>query len=159
MLRRQSFKMTLKTHIEKATVSDAEALSEMSKRAFDSDVRYGGKTPGGPDGYDSAFWQQQVIEAFDYYRIMLGQQPIGGLIVRHMGQQAYRLVRMFIDPTHHRCGYGLTAMNEVLAMYSDARRWWLDTPAWNTRTRPFYLKCGFYIKDDRDGLLIFEREA
>ncbi len=143
------------TYIEKASVDDAEVLSEISKRAFDSDANYGGEGPGGPDGYDSVIWQQQVIEAFDYYKIVLGQRIIGGLIARRFPQQVYKLVRMFIDPTYHRCGHGLAAMKGALAMYPDAERWWLDTPAWNTRTRPFYLKCGFHLEQERDDSLIF----
>jgi len=151
--------MTRHVCIERASVDDAEALSEISRRAFDSDVHCGSEEPGGPDGYDSVSWQQQVIEAFDYYKIVLDQRLIGGLIVRCLPQRVCKLARMFIDPAYHRFGHGMTAMNAALAMYPDAKRWWLDTPAWNTRTRPFYLKCGFHIKEEKDGILIFERTA
>lgn len=35
--------------------------------------------------------------------------------------------------------------------------WWLNTPAWNTRTPGFYERLGFEVVDRRDGLLIYEK--
>ena len=151
--------MTSDVQLEKASLCDAELLAEISKRAFDSDVCCGGKGPGGPPGYDSLSWQQEVIEAVDYYKIMVDRHIIGGVIVRELGRGVYKLMRIFVEPTHHRRGYGLAAVWHVLTMYPDAKQWCLDTPSWNTRTRPFYLKCGFHIKEEKDGALIFERKA
>ena len=48
-------------------------------------------------------------------------------------------------------------MHEVMAKYPQAKRWWLDTPAWNTRTRSFYLKLGFDLTVEKDDFLIFEK--
>ena len=151
--------MSLDIHIERASRSDAEVLAEVSKNAFDSDVCCGGRGPGGPPGYDSVSWQRRVIDAVDYYTITTDRRIIGGVIVRDEGNGVCNLMRVFIDPAYHRRGIGLTAMREVLSRYPNAKRWWLDTPAWNTRTRPFYLKCGFEIREHKDGFLIFERTA
>lgn len=151
--------MSIVVHIEKASLCDAKVLAEISKNSFDSDVCCGGKGPGGPPGYDSISWQQKVIEAVHYYKVMIDQRIIGGVIVSDQEQGVYNLMRIYIDPAYHKRGFGLAAMSDVLSKYPDAKRWWLDTPAWNTRTRPFYLKCGFQIKEEKDGFLIFEREA
>ncbi len=66
---------------------------------------------------------------------------------------------MFIDPKYHRSGYGLQSINDIFKKYPKAKRWWLDTPAWNVRTRLFYLKSGFEIIDEKDEFRIFEYEG
>ena len=130
--------------IEKAQISDTETLTGISKRAFDSDVHCGGQGPGGPPGYDSVSWQKNVIEAVDYYRITLNGETIGGIIVKDEGHGSFNLARIYIDPGYYGNGYGLQSMHAVMAQYPNAKRWWLDTPAWNTRTRSFLSKNGLH---------------
>jgi len=142
--------------LERALISDADRLTEISISAFHTDVDCGGKDLGGPPGYDSILWQEKVIESTDYYKIKLDSDIIGGIIVWDQGNGIFNLMRMYLDPTYHRSGYGLVSIHDAMVKYTSAKRWWLDTPAWNSRTRPFYLKCGFSIREEKDGLLIFE---
>ncbi|MCK4822763.1 GNAT family N-acetyltransferase [bacterium] len=149
--------MERQVEVRRALISDAKTLTGISKRAFDSDVCCGNSGLGGPPGYDSDSWQKKVIEAIDYDKILLNEKIIGGVIVRDEGSGSFNLMRIFIDPDYHRNGYGLQSMHDTLEKYPNAKRWWLDTPAWNTRTCPFYLKLGFEIKEEKDGSLIFEK--
>ena len=48
-------------------------------------------------------------------------------------------------------------MELMFERYPQASIWRTDTPAWNTRTRPFYEKLGFRIVKEEEGLLLFER--
>ena len=47
---------------ERASESDAEALTEIQVRTFDDDSRrFAGEPSGGPPGYDSPEWQVAMM--------------------------------------------------------------------------------------------------
>ena len=145
---------------EKARLADAAVLAEVSKRAFDHDVHYGAPGPGGPPGYDSAAWQAKVMRFGDYYKILEGKRIIGGLVVMRRGAREYEVGRIFIEPEWQDRGIGTGAFEFLWTKYSLAKRWTLDTPAWNRRTRHFYEKLGFVeCGEDGDGCILFERVA
>ncbi len=62
--------MQPKLKLKKALPSDAETLTRISQRAFDSDVDCGATEPGGPPGYNSIPWQKMMINSVDYYKII-----------------------------------------------------------------------------------------
>ena len=145
---------------EKARLADVEPLAEVSKRAFDHDIHYGAPGPGGPPGYDSAAWQAKVMRFGDYYKILDGKRIIGGMVVMRRGAREYEVGRIFIEPEHQNQGIGAEAFEFLWEKYSLAKRWTLDTPAWNRRTRHFYEKVGFVeIGQDSDGCILFERKT
>ena len=45
----------------KARPSDADALAQVSERAFHSDIHCGADEMGGPPGYNSATWQAKIM--------------------------------------------------------------------------------------------------
>lgn len=140
--------MTTDAHLrlELAGPDDAEALTAISKRAFDTDVDVGKARKGGPPGYSSVKWQTDMIgRASAYWKILLDEELIGGAIVISHPRGRYYLARIFIDPDHHRRGLGLRTMRLLFDAYPEARLWNLETPPWNTRTRAFYEKLGFEI--------------
>jgi len=144
---------------QKATDKDAEVLARISKRAFHSDVEIGGPEADGPPGYDSARWQSRMMGLADYYKILLNGHIVGGLILSRMRPQEYELRRVFIDPEVQRQGIGTQACEFLWKTYPLAKRWKLDTPAWNVRTRRFYAKMGFVeIGENEHGLILFERQ-
>ena len=54
---------------------------------------------------------------------------------------------------------GLESVRMLFDLYPEAKKWTLDTPAWNRRTRPFYCKLGFRIVGETgEGLLLFEKK-
>ena len=143
---------------EKARLGEAEKLAEVSKRAFDHDVHYGAPGPGGPPGYDSAAWQAKVMRFGDYYKIVDGKRIIGGMVIMRRAAREYEVGRIFIEPESQDQGIGTEAFEFLWQKYSLAKRWTLDTPAWNERTRHFYEKLGFVeVGPDRDGCILFER--
>lgn len=143
----------------KARPSDAEKLAQASKRAFDDDIRYGAPEPGGPPGYDSAAWQAKMMRMSDYFKIVADGQIIGGIIVFRKGMREYNLGRIFIEPEHQNQGIGTRAFQFLWQEYPLAKRWTLDTPVWNRRTRYFYQKVGFVeIGEDAHGGILFERQ-
>lgn len=144
--------------LELAKESDAPALAEISRRAFDSDVACGAPGPGGPPGYDSAGWQKDSMRrASAYWNILLDGQLVGGAIVMALPRGRYYLARIFLDPSVHHQDLGVRAMSAVLAAYPEARVWRLETPPWNTRTRAFYEKLGFRIVRQTEDDLFFQK--
>jgi hypothetical protein len=59
---------------------------------------------------------------------------------------------VFVDPGYHRRGIGRKSFGLVRNRYPQVKRWTLDTPIWNTRTKPFYEGLGFV----RLGILRYE---
>lgn len=143
---------------EKARPKDAAALAHISERAFHSDIHCGAPGIGGPPGYSSEGWQRQMMGIGDYFKISLGDQIVGGVIVFRKGPREYELGRIFVDPDYQNQEVGTQAMEFLWEEYPLAKRWTLGTPAWNRRTRHFYKKVGFVeIGADGRGGILFEK--
>jgi len=122
---------------------DSEGLAEICKRAFDTDVDVGASGPGGPPGYDSPRAQVRLMGFMDYYKILLDDETVGGVIVGSVGEGHKVLERIFVDPDLHNRGVGTRAMELVMGLYPEVGLWTLGTPEWNVRTEHFYEKLGF----------------
>ncbi|MFW9888486.1 MAG: GNAT family N-acetyltransferase [Candidatus Thorarchaeota archaeon] len=128
-----------------ANPKDAEVLAEISKRAFESDIDVGASAKGGPFGYDSVDDHRRHIMSdwLDYLKVLYDGEIVGGLRVYKMNPGHYEIMGVFVDPDHHRKGIGKESFEIVMKMYPDAKKWTLDTPDWNIRTKNFYEKLGF----------------
>jgi RimJ/RimL family protein N-acetyltransferase len=143
---------------EKARPKDAATLARISERAFHSDIHCGAPGLGGPPGYKSDEWQKKMMHIGDYYTILIGDEIVGGLIVFRKGPRQYQLGRIFVDPDYQNQGVGTQAMELLREEYPLAKRWTLDTPVWNRRTRHFYKKVGFAeVGTDGRGGILFEK--
>jgi ribosomal protein S18 acetylase RimI-like enzyme len=99
-----------------------------------------------------------MIRQHDYFKIVAGALPVGGAIVFRRGARAYELARLFIDPEFQNEGIGTEVLELLWQQYPLAKKWMLDTPAWNERTLHFYEKAGFVeTRRDRRGLVYFAR--
>ncbi len=140
-----------------AEPSDAEILAQISKRAFDSDVAVGAPGIGGPPGYDSPAWQVEMMGSASYFKFLVADEIVGGAIVFPGQRGRIYLGRVFLDPRLHGQGVGLAAMGLLFDHFPEARKWVLETPSWNIRTRNFYLKVGFQLIKETDEDLFFEK--
>ena len=144
--------------IKKAQARDAGRLAQTSKLAFHSDIDCGAPEIGGPPGYDSVRWQARMMRLGDYYKIMVDDLIVGGLIIFRKAVRQYELGRIFIEPAFQNQGVGAQAMAFLDEAYPLAKCWTLGTPLWNRRTRHFYKKVGFTeIGEDGQGGVLFER--
>ncbi|MFX0016129.1 MAG: GNAT family N-acetyltransferase [Promethearchaeota archaeon] len=132
----------IKISIARAMKKDAEKLTSISKRAFDSDIEVGAPGPGGPPWYDSPSFHQRFMKFMDYYKILLDENIVGGIFSRG-GKQHRVLEGIFVDPPCHNQGIASRAMELLWEMYPEVQLWTLGTPEWNVRTRHFYEKLGF----------------
>ncbi|MFW9962762.1 MAG: GNAT family N-acetyltransferase [Candidatus Sifarchaeia archaeon] len=134
-----------KITIELAKPENAEILAGISKRAFDSDIEHGAPGEGGPEGYDSPDHQKRMIEnkSGDYLKILYDGKIVGGTTVWKMSDTHYEIFNVFVDPDYHRKGIGKESFRLIMEKYPQAKRWTLDTPEWNTRTKGYYEHLGF----------------
>ena len=137
----------------RAVPKDADKLALVSKSAFENDIHYGAPggdgRAGGPPGYDLPGWQRRMMRAGWYYKIVVGDQIVGGFIVLSRRIREYYLARIFIQADFQNQGIGTQAMDFMLGQFPLAKTWTLDTPAWNQRTRHFYEKVGFEQAETR----------
>ena len=137
--------------LENAERKHIVRLVAISKAAFDSDVTAGASEPDAPADYDSIPWHIQMKNEGHLLQAVIAGEIVGGaiLFLDKDGETLY-VGRIFIDPVHHRKGYGLTLMKMVETYYPGIRKITLDTPLWNVRTNAFYTKLG-YCEVKRDG--------
>ena len=135
----------------KAGTSDALVLAGLSRQAFNSDVKAGAASSGGPPGYQSVPFHARMARMNHLFKLADENGVImGGAILFRKGD-TLNIGRIFIDPQHFRKEYGILMMREIEAMFPDVKAFTLDTPAWNTRTNAFYTKLGYSeVKRDTD---------
>lgn len=121
---------------------------------------------------------ERSIDAGKAYRIMSGDEKVGGLVV-HILENIGELDLLFVAPEFHSKGYGREAWRAVEALYPEVRIWETVTPYFEKRNIHFYVnRCGFHIveffnryhpdpndsdryddiEDDYDGMLRFRKE-
>lgn len=129
--------------VERATLDDAAALTEIAIAAFKNDfVLYPGVAFGGPPGHDNVNATRAKIEKEDSYKFLYDGELVGGAVVMKLGEGDYFLEILFIDPARHGLGIGSQVMRQIEAMYP-AKRWSLNTPVYAVRNRHFYEKLGY----------------
>ena len=137
----------------KASTSDASTLTDISKRAFDSDGFLGGPSTEGPPGYRSVSFHTEMAGQGHLYKLTEEGRVVGGAILFLEGD-ALNIGRIFVAPVHFRKGYGAFMMREIESMFSGVKAFTLDTPDWNIRTNSFYTKLG-YTEINRDSGFVY----
>ena len=130
--------------LEIAELKNIERIVAISKASFDTDIDVGASESDGPPDYDSIAWHIQMKNEGHLVQAVIDGEIVGGAILfLDKDSEILYIGRIFIDPAHHRKGYGLSLMKMVEAYYSGIRKIKLDTPLWNVRTNAFYTKLGY----------------
>ena len=137
----------------KASTSDASTLTDISKRAFDSDGFLGGPPAEGPPGYRSVSFHTEMARQGHLYKLTEDGRIVGGAIL-FLQDDALNVGRIFVVPEHFHKGYGSFMMQEIESMFPGVKEFTLDTPDWNTRTNSFYTKLG-YTEINRDSGFVY----
>ena len=145
--------------LENAEHQNIERIVAISKAAFDSDLDVGASKPEGPPGYDSLAWHIQMNQEGHLLQAVVDEEIVGGaiLFLDKDGEILY-IGRIFIDPVHHRKGYGLSLMKMVEAYYPGIKKIKLDTPLWNVRTNAFYRKLGYCEVSRDEAFAYYQKE-
>lgn len=138
-------KMILRQSFE----SEVEELTRMSIEAFHTDYLVGGDPEDGPPDYDSVFWHEEMRTQGNLYSYLDGKgNMVGGAVLFSKKDMVY-VGRVFIDPLYHKMGYGYQLMLDIEELFSETKKFKLDTPLVNIRTNRLYQKVG-YQEIDRD---------
>ena len=126
---------------------DIPKLTEVMTRAFDDDAqKHLGKEKGGPEGYDNGEFFRQWLFGYQEsvgYKIALGDEVIGGIIVWILPEGHNILGTIFIDPQYQDRGIGEQTWRRIEQLYPGTKSWRLGTPVWAKKNHHFYPKCGF----------------
>ena len=145
--------------LENAELKHIEKIVSISKAAFESDINVGASESDAPPNYDSIPWHIQMKNEGHLLQAVIAGEIVGGaiLFLDKDGETLY-IGRIFIDPVHHRKGYGLSLMKMVETYYSGIKKIKLDTPLWNVRTNAFYTKLGYCEVKREDGFVYYQKE-
>ena len=130
--------------LENAERKYIDRIVAISKSAFETDIAVGGAIGDCPPEYDSVIWHEQMRTEGHLLQAVIDGKIVGGAILfpDKDGETLY-VGRIFIDPIHHRKGYGLSLMKLAETYYPGIKKIKLDTPLWNVRTNAFYSKLGY----------------
>ncbi len=85
------------------------------------------------------------IDGGEAYRIWLGDEKVGGVVIRVDGARG-DLDLLFVRPNAHSKGIGYAAWREVERLHPEVRVWETVTPYFEKRNIHFYVnRCGFHI--------------
>lgn len=131
--------------LKKAEKRDVKALIETQIRTFvdDNKRKPSGCSMEGPPGYNSVKWNAHWIENTPYYKILLDEQIVGGLILFDLGDNHLEVGRIWVDPKHQNQGIGQAAMRAMFKLHDKVKKWTLGTPSWAIRNQHFYERLGF----------------
>ncbi|WP_195743191.1 GNAT family N-acetyltransferase [Bacillus cereus] len=144
-------KMTI-ISIEKATILDAEKLTEIMKRTFDEEAKRWLYGQGDvidyniqPPGYSSVEMMKYSIEELDTYKVIMDEKVIGGIIVTISGKSYGRIDRIFVKPFLQGKGIGSRVIKLIEEKFPNIRIWDLETSSRQINNHHFYKKMGYEI--------------
>jgi len=125
--------------IERTSAEDAEKLMQISTQAFAQDTKKYGASPAGIDLIEN---HREWIEKYHYYKITIGNELIGGMIVVP-GNDCHYLEALFVTPAFQNKGIGTQAVRFIDEVYPTAKKWALYIAYLSSRTQRFYEKLGY----------------
>ena len=88
---------------------------------------------------------EESIEHGEAYRIMQGDEKVGGVVLKIDGERG-DLDLLFVSPNAHSKGIGYAAWCAVEKLHPEVKTWQTHTPYFETRNIHFYVnRCGFHI--------------
>lgn len=134
-----------------ARLEDAEQLTAIMKKTFDEEARtWLGVVDSHivdyniqPPGYDSVQTTRYMIEELTYFKIVLGEQLIGGVILTLTGKRFGRIDRIYIDPSFQGQGLGSEVIRLMEKAHPTVTTWDLETSPRQKGNLHFYEKMGF----------------
>ena len=88
---------------------------------------------------------EKSIDGGEAYRIMLGDEKVGGVVIKVDGDRG-DLDLIFVSPKAHSKGIGYAAWCAVEKLHPEVKVWETVTPYFEKRNIHFYVnRCGFHI--------------
>lgn len=88
---------------------------------------------------------EQSINGGEAYRIMRGNEKVGGAVIKVEGDHG-DLDLLFVSPRAHSKGIGYAAWRAIEKLHPEVKLWETVTPYFEKRNIHFYInRCGFHI--------------
>ena len=151
----------------KATAADAEALMQICVQAFAEDIEQW----GGPIGIDQVEAHLDWMQKYLYYKVLVEEKTVGGMLVDPQDHEHYVLCAMFIAPESQNQGIGTQAVSLLEEAHPTARKWSLSAVYSSRQSQHFYEKLGYEkvgetkpgdhpeIPDERFHLFLYEKRT
>ncbi|MFA6308244.1 MAG: GNAT family N-acetyltransferase [Clostridia bacterium] len=125
-----------------ASDTDAEALLSIQKNAFLP--LFESYQDGNLNPYSETLEQmkQHINEGY-FYKIMLNDCLVGGIMARELEKDMWKLRIIFIEQEFQGKGIAQTAIGLMEKIHSDVNEWVLDTPHDLYKNHHIYEKCGY----------------
>lgn len=141
---------------------DLPEITAVMTRAFDDDAqKHLGKERGGPEGYDNGDFFRKWLFGYQEsvgYKVVSGEEIVGGIIVWILPEGHNILGTIFIDPASQDKGIGERTWRYIENTYPDTKSWSLATPIWAIKNHHFYAKCGF-LRVESDPIIPAEEDS
>ena len=126
--------------ITKSDSNEITKLVETMKDAFTDDSILYGEPPYG----DNPIYEIEInINENQCYSFYYDKELIGGMYLKQLDADEYRLKRIWIDRKNQNKGIGTILLKEIEKMITGCKRLSLDTPYKSFRNHHFYEKNGF----------------
>ncbi|MFS8354879.1 GNAT family N-acetyltransferase [Bacillus nitratireducens] len=136
--------------IEKASITDAEKLTEIKKRTFDEEAKKWLPNQENiidyniqPPGYSSIEMTKYMIKELNYFKVIYNKTIVGGIIVTISGKSFGRIDRIFVDPDSQGKGIGSKVIDLIEKEFLNVRAWDLETSSRQLNNHYFYEKMGY----------------
>ncbi|PEB83662.1 GNAT family N-acetyltransferase [Bacillus cereus] len=136
--------------IEKASITDAEKLTEIKKRTFDEEAKKWLPNQENiidyniqPPGYSSIEMTKYMIKELNYFKVIYNKTIVGGIIVTISGKSFGRIDRIFVDPDSQGKGIGSKVIDLIEKEFPNVRAWDLETSSRQLNNHYFYEKMGY----------------
>lgn len=132
---------------------DRALLAGMMKRAFDDDTRmHTALEADGPPGYaDGSLLTRLARKENCVVEKLLWNGETVGAYAALAERDICTLELLFVDPRKKNLGIGGNAWKAIRDKFPQAKRWYVETPAYSVRNQRFYQeKCGFHVLRRRD---------
>lgn len=151
---------TRPVRLERAKPEDAGRLAIIQGRAFLSELDFASPEDqkrlrelpdpplGPPDIMDASETLRRIqFPGAVYYKILLGNGIVGGVIVAADAEKypTENFWRIFVEPMYQNRGIGEEAMRQIYRLHPDVKRWRLGTPEFHAKNRHFYERMGFTV--------------
>lgn len=152
--------------LETATPADARTLMQICVQAFEEEIEQW----GGPIGIDRIEAHLDWMRTYLYYKIVLDEKTVGGVLVDPQDDEHYVLCAMFIAPESQNQGIGTQAMRLLEETHPTATQWSLSAAYSSHKSHYFYEKLGYVkvgktkpggypeISDKRFHLFLYEKK-
>lgn len=127
----------------KAQSKEANILANIYERAYTSNNSHRSLLTNRKPRYVNPIFHQNLMEWTEYYKIILTDETVGGVIVQPVNKLHKIIRQIYVDPKHHEKEILYETIRQTIELYPSVKMWTLGIPKWDIKTKTFYENFGF----------------